>query len=118
MMVSAQPAGASGTLPEPQVRDMFDRIAGVYDLLNQVMTAGLHHRWRARAVELAAVGPGARVLDVATGTGDLAFALAQAVAPGGEVLATDFSERMLEIAVAVSICRRPHQKRSPGIAAW
>jgi demethylmenaquinone methyltransferase/2-methoxy-6-polyprenyl-1,4-benzoquinol methylase len=85
-----------GTLPEPQVRAMFDRIAGIYDLLNQVMTAGLHHRWRRRAAALAEVRPGDRVLDVATGTGDLALALARAVAPGGEVVASDFSERMLE----------------------
>ena len=55
---------------------MFDRIAGVYDLMNGVMTAGLHHRWRARAADLARVGPGDRVLDVATGTGDLAVELA------------------------------------------
>ena len=75
---------------------MFDRIAGLYDLMNTVMTAGLHHRWRARAVELAEVGPGSRVLDVATGTGDLAAALLEAVTPGGEVVACDFSERMLE----------------------
>jgi demethylmenaquinone methyltransferase/2-methoxy-6-polyprenyl-1,4-benzoquinol methylase len=79
---------------------MFDRIAGVYDALNQVMTAGLHHRWRARAVALAEVRPGDRVLDVATGTGDLAVALARAVTPGGRVLAVDFSERMLELARA------------------
>jgi demethylmenaquinone methyltransferase/2-methoxy-6-polyprenyl-1,4-benzoquinol methylase len=46
-------------------------------------------------VELAAVGPGSRVIDVATGTGDLAVALARAVAPGGEVVACDFSEKML-----------------------
>ena len=85
-----------GTLEAAQVRAMFDRIAGVYDAMNTVMTAGLHHRWRARAVELAAVGPGSRVIDVATGTGDLARALARAVAPGGEVVACDFSERMLE----------------------
>jgi demethylmenaquinone methyltransferase/2-methoxy-6-polyprenyl-1,4-benzoquinol methylase len=106
MTASAQPVQsgqdsrtpAAGTLPEPQVRAMFDRIAGIYDLLNQVMTAGLHHRWRARAVELAAVGPGDRVLDVATGTGDLAFALAERVGDAGEVLATDFSERMLQVA--------------------
>src|ERR671915_69191 len=49
---------ASGTLEEGQVRAMFDRIAGVYDLMNSVMTAGLHHRWRERAADLARVGPG------------------------------------------------------------
>ena len=62
---------------------MFDRIAGVYDPMNTAMTAGLHHRWRARAAELARVGPGSRVLDVATGTGDLAIELARRVSPGG-----------------------------------
>lgn len=77
---------------------MFDRIAGVYDRLNSVMTAGLHHRWRQRAVELAQVGPGNRVLDVATGTGDLAFALARAIGPDGEVVGADFAEQMLQIA--------------------
>ena len=44
----------SGTLEEGQVRAMFDRIAGFYDLMNSVMTAGLHHRWRERAADLAA----------------------------------------------------------------
>jgi len=77
---------------------MFDRIAGIYDRLNSLMTAGLHHRWRERAVALAAVQPGASVLDVATGTGDLAFALARAVGPDGLVIGADFSEAMLEIA--------------------
>ncbi len=74
---------------------MFDGIAGVYDLLNTAMTAGLHHRWRARAAELARVGPGDRVLDVATGTGDLALELARRVAPDGEVIGSDFAEGML-----------------------
>jgi len=74
---------------------MFDRIAKVYDLLNTVMTAGLHHRWRERAADLARVGPGSRVLDVATGTGDLAIELTRRVAPGGEVVGSDFSEAML-----------------------
>jgi demethylmenaquinone methyltransferase/2-methoxy-6-polyprenyl-1,4-benzoquinol methylase len=71
---------------------MFDRIAGVYDAMNSVMTAGLHHRWRRRAIDLAAVGPGSRVLDVATGTGDLAI---EAAARGCEVVGSDFSENML-----------------------
>ena len=87
---------ASGTLEEPQVRAMFDRIAGVYDLMNSVMTAGMHHRWRSRAVDLAQVGPGDTVLDVATGTGDLAVELAARVMPGGEVIGSDFSEEMLD----------------------
>jgi demethylmenaquinone methyltransferase / 2-methoxy-6-polyprenyl-1,4-benzoquinol methylase len=84
---------ARGTLEEGQVRAMFDRIAGVYDVMNSVMTAGLHHHWRERAADLARVGPGSRALDVATGTGDLAIALA---ARGGEVVGSDFSEGMLE----------------------
>jgi demethylmenaquinone methyltransferase / 2-methoxy-6-polyprenyl-1,4-benzoquinol methylase len=85
----------SGTLSEPQVRAMFDRIAGFYDLMNSVMTAGLHHRWRARAADLAAVGPGDSALDVACGTGDLAIELARRVEPGGTVIGSDFSEEML-----------------------
>jgi demethylmenaquinone methyltransferase/2-methoxy-6-polyprenyl-1,4-benzoquinol methylase len=89
-------ASQTGTLEEGQVRAMFDRIAGVYDRMNAVMTAGLDRRWRSRAADLAVVGPGDRVLDVATGTGDLAFELARRVAPGGEVVGTDFAEAMLE----------------------
>src|ERR1700712_2433820 len=85
-----------GTLQEPQVRAMFDRIAGFYDVMNSVMTAGLHHRWRERAADLAQVGPGSRALDVATGTGDLALELARRGRPGGEVVGSDFSEGMLE----------------------
>jgi demethylmenaquinone methyltransferase/2-methoxy-6-polyprenyl-1,4-benzoquinol methylase len=77
---------------------MFDRIAGLYDRMNTVMTAGLHHGWRRRAADLARLSPGDRALDVATGTGDLALELARRVAPGGTVLGGDFSERMLELA--------------------
>jgi demethylmenaquinone methyltransferase/2-methoxy-6-polyprenyl-1,4-benzoquinol methylase len=87
-----------GTLPEPQVRAMFDRIARVYDLMNSVMTAGLHHAWRRRAADLAGVAPGDRVLDVATGTGDLALELARRVSPGGAVVGSDFSDEMLALA--------------------
>jgi demethylmenaquinone methyltransferase/2-methoxy-6-polyprenyl-1,4-benzoquinol methylase len=91
----ADPDVATGRLEASQVRSMFDRVAGVYDLLNTVMTAGLHHRWRSRAVDLTRVGPGSRVLDVASGTGDLAIELARRVSPGGEVIGSDFSEGML-----------------------
>jgi demethylmenaquinone methyltransferase/2-methoxy-6-polyprenyl-1,4-benzoquinol methylase len=100
MTMSSETVGgtAPGTLQETQVEEMFDRISGIYDRLNSVMTAGLHHEWRRRAADLAAVGPGDRVLDVATGTGDLALELATRVAPRGEVIGSDFSEGMLELA--------------------
>jgi demethylmenaquinone methyltransferase/2-methoxy-6-polyprenyl-1,4-benzoquinol methylase len=90
----------SGTLSEPQVRAMFDRIAGFYDVMNSVMTVGLHHRWRARAADLADLAPGDSALDVACGTGDLAIELARRVGPDGEVIGSDFSEEMLERARA------------------
>src|SRR3954464_15596630 len=93
-------------MSEPQVRAMFDRISGFYDVMNSVMTAGLHHRWRARAADLAALGPGDSALDVACGTGDLAIELARRVGTGGEVIGTDFSEEMLERARA----------KAPGLA--
>ena len=86
---------ASGTLPDTQVKAMFDRIARVYDLMNSVMTAGMHHRWRERAADLAEVGPGSTALDVATGTGDLAIELARR---GAEVTGSDFAPAMLELA--------------------
>jgi demethylmenaquinone methyltransferase/2-methoxy-6-polyprenyl-1,4-benzoquinol methylase len=89
------PEASSGTLPDTQVRAMFDRIARVYDRMNSVMTAGMHHRWRERAVDLARVGPGSTALDVATGTGDLAVELARR---GAEVTGMDFAPAMLELA--------------------
>lgn len=95
-MASTSPGG----LDEPQVRAMFDRIAGLYDRMNSVMTAGLHHDWRRRAADLAELSPGGRALDVATGTGDLALELATRVGADGEVVGVDFSERMLELARA------------------
>jgi demethylmenaquinone methyltransferase/2-methoxy-6-polyprenyl-1,4-benzoquinol methylase len=71
--------------------------------MNTVMTAGLHHRWRVRAADVASVGPGSRVLDVATGTGDLAIELASR---GADVVGSDFSEGMLARA----------RTKAPGIA--
>jgi demethylmenaquinone methyltransferase/2-methoxy-6-polyprenyl-1,4-benzoquinol methylase len=84
---------------------MFDRIAGLYDRMNTVMTAGLHHEWRRRATDLAELPPGGRALDVATGTGDLALELAGRAGAGGEVVGVDFSERMLAIARAKADAR-------------
>jgi demethylmenaquinone methyltransferase/2-methoxy-6-polyprenyl-1,4-benzoquinol methylase len=104
----------TGTLQEPQVRAMFDRIAGFYDVMNSVMTAGLHHDWRRRAVDLAEVAPGDRVLDVATGTGDLALELARRVGPQGAVVASDFSEEMLARARA----KAPSDGSAPVTFEW
>lgn len=81
-----------------QIRGMFDRIAGVYDLMNSAMTAGMHHRWRERAADRAELEPGEVALDVCCGTGDLAFELARRVGPQGRVIGCDFSERMLDLA--------------------
>jgi demethylmenaquinone methyltransferase/2-methoxy-6-polyprenyl-1,4-benzoquinol methylase len=102
-------------LEEAQVRAMFDRISGLYDRMNSVMTAGLHHQWRRRAADLAALAPGGRALDVATGTGDLAIELAQRVSPGGEVVGSDFSEAMLDRARAKALARfGPHSSQPAG----
>lgn len=77
---------------------MFDGIAHSYDLLNDLMTAGLHHRWRELGVLVAQVGPGSSALDVCCGTGDFAFALRRAVGREGRVVGVDVSEKMLEVA--------------------
>jgi demethylmenaquinone methyltransferase/2-methoxy-6-polyprenyl-1,4-benzoquinol methylase len=80
----------------PRVRGVFDSVAERYDLMNDLMSLGLHRTWKAFAVEVARPRPGERVLDVAAGSGDLARALARRVAPGGEVWLTDVNRRMLE----------------------
>lgn len=77
---------------------MFDRVAERYDLLNSLMSAGLHHRWRERAADIAAPCAGDAVLDVCCGTGDLTLELARRVVPDGHVVGCDFSEPMLDLA--------------------
>ena len=99
MPAQARPARGSQEFSS-QVRAMFDRIAGVYDVMNRVMTAGLDRRWRRRAVERAELTAGESALDVCCGTGDLAFELARRVGTSGRVVGCDFSERMLELARA------------------
>ena len=78
-----------------RVRNVFDSVASKYDLMNDLMSAGLHRVWKAYAVTVAGVRPGDRVLDIAGGTGDLAMAFARKVGPGGEVVHTDINEAML-----------------------
>jgi demethylmenaquinone methyltransferase/2-methoxy-6-polyprenyl-1,4-benzoquinol methylase len=97
MSGDGQPARSSDEFAT-QVRGMFDRIAGVYDLMNSAMTAGLHHGWRSRAADRARLEPEGKALDICCGTGDLAFELARRVGPRGRVIGSDFSERMLELA--------------------
>ncbi len=77
---------------------MFDRVAGRYDALNSVLTAGLLHRWREGAAARAELEPGDSALDVCCGTGDLALELSRHVSPGGSVVGCDFSEPMLDLA--------------------
>lgn len=85
--------------PDPgRVRSMFGSIARRYDLMNTVMTAGMHHVWRRAAVLRAAPPAGGQALDVCCGTGDFAFAIYDAVGPLGRVTGVDFSRRMLDVA--------------------
>ncbi len=84
---------------------MFDRIAGHYDAMNSVMTAGLHHRWRERTAARAELLEGDSALDVCCGTGDLALELTRRVGPSGTVIGCDFSEPMLDLARAKSVAR-------------
>ena len=79
-----------------RVGAVFDRVAERYDLMNDLMSLGLHRLWKAFAISVARPRPGERILDVATGSADLAAALARRVMPGGEVWLTDINRRMLE----------------------
>lgn len=78
-----------------RVRGVFDSVASRYDLMNDLMSAGLHRAWKAYTVMVANVQPGQRVLDIAGGTGDLALAFAKKVGPKGQVVHTDINEAML-----------------------
>ncbi len=87
------------TVPEGEksqrVAQVFDSVATRYDLMNDLMSAGMHRAWKAFCVAVAGVRPGHCVLDIASGTGDLARAFAPQVEPGGLVVATDINGSML-----------------------
>lgn len=87
------------TVPEHEkarrVADVFDSVANRYDLMNDVMSAGLHRYWKAFTIQRSGVRAGSRVLDVAGGTGDLSLAFAKRVGPTGQVWLTDINNAML-----------------------
>jgi demethylmenaquinone methyltransferase/2-methoxy-6-polyprenyl-1,4-benzoquinol methylase len=87
--------GAGNAASATQVGAMFDRIAPVYDLMNAVISGFQEPRWRRRAVALAALTPGMRALDVASGTGKVAASLGDVVGPTGHVLGVDVSPGMI-----------------------
>jgi demethylmenaquinone methyltransferase/2-methoxy-6-polyprenyl-1,4-benzoquinol methylase len=78
-----------------RVRGVFDSVAGRYDVMNDLMSGGLHRYWKRYACSLAGVRPGARVLDLAGGTGDLARLFARDAGPQGQVVLTDINHAML-----------------------
>lgn len=82
---------------EEYVRRIFSSIAEHYDLLNSLLSFGLHHSWKKFAVEKASLEPGGSALDICSGTGDLAVLLARKVGPSGKVVALDLSEEMLAL---------------------
>jgi demethylmenaquinone methyltransferase/2-methoxy-6-polyprenyl-1,4-benzoquinol methylase len=97
-----------------RVRGVFDSVASRYDVMNDLMSMGLHRAWKAYTVAVAAVRDGDKVLDLAGGTGDLARAFAKKVGPRGTVVHTDINEAMLRqgrdrlldegLALPTSIC--------------
>lgn len=93
------PSGAStgdgNAAPTTEVGAMFDRISGVYDVMNALISGFQEPRWRRRAVALAGVGVGDAVIDVATGTGKVAASLMDRVGPSGRVLGVDLSAGMI-----------------------
>ena len=78
-----------------KVADVFDSVAPSYDLMNDLMSAGMHRAWKAFTIAIAGIRTGERVLDVASGSGDLASAFARRAGPGGEVWLTDINRAML-----------------------
>lgn len=78
-----------------KVAEVFDSVASRYDLMNDLMSAGMHRAWKHFTLNVAAVRPGNRVLDLASGSGDLARGFARKVGPAGLVVMTDINYQML-----------------------
>src|SRR5438093_13301018 len=91
---------AGGRAMSAEVREMFASIARRYDTANELLSLGIHKGWRRAAVQLSGARAGQRVLDCATGTGDLALEFKRAVGTTGDVIGTDFCVEMLQTAPA------------------
>ena len=89
------PMPTVGSPQAAKVQSMFGEIAGRYDLANTILSGGIHHLWRSAVVRWSGVRRGQKVLDCATGTGDLAIAFKKRVGSDGEVVGTDFCREML-----------------------
>ena len=96
--MAARGAAQGGGKMSTEVREMFASIARRYDAANEILSLGIHKSWRRAAVALSEASAGQRVLDCATGTGDLALEFKRAVGPSGEVIGTDFCAEMLQSA--------------------
>ena len=79
------------------VRGVFDSVASRYDLMNDLMSGGIHRLWKRFTIELSAARPGQTVLDIAGGTGDLAARFSRLVGPEGRVILADINAAMLEV---------------------
>ena len=112
MMAGQEDAPRSGRAKERYVEGLFAAIAPKYDLLNSVISFNRHRRWRRFAVKAAGLAPGDLALDVAAGTGDFSFELAEAVGGTGSVVAVDFCAPMVEIG------RRKSERRGYGNISW
>lgn len=105
------------TLQEPaRIRGMFSAIAGTYDVLNHVLSLNQDHAWRRAAVEAVGARPGDRVLDVCTGTGDLAMELSRAVGATGTVYGTDFCEAMVRLGIPKTAAGAAGSRVTLGVA--
>jgi demethylmenaquinone methyltransferase/2-methoxy-6-polyprenyl-1,4-benzoquinol methylase len=82
------------------VKNMFNAISRYYDLMNTVLSLGIHHRWRRKAVKLSGAKENQSVLDLACGTGDFAFQFKKVVGENGKVVGVDYSDSMMKIARA------------------
>ena len=95
----------AGRPESEKVRSMFSQIAGRYDLANNVLSGGIHHLWRTKVVDWSGAKPGDKILDCATGTGDLAIQFKSVVGHTGDVTGTDFCAEMMIPAPAKASAR-------------